>query len=238
MLQLALCYSCQTRELTVLSNPSANGGLIRTELERTVSLSCMASASVTEELQWLRNGALVALHEDNRQNQSSLCIQPISREDNTVVFTCQLKGDASVNASIELEVIYAPELSGMEEITVEEEGDLMLSCDVRAHPPVTVTWMKDAAILDLSSGGFVATNDGVTAQLYVSKIERGLHQGQFSCEANSTIHGTRVKSFKITVEDKTMKFPLEPIIAGIVVVCLTILLAVVSRWDRIMKCCK
>lgn len=35
--------------------------------------------------------------------------------------------------------------------------------------------------------------------------------------------------------DTTMKFPLMPIIAGAVVVCLTALLAVVSRWEKITK---
>lgn len=35
--------------------------------------------------------------------------------------------------------------------------------------------------------------------------------------------------------DKTMKFPLGPMIAGLVVVALTALLAVVSRWRKIVK---
>lgn len=56
------------------------------------------------ELQWFRNGDLVDLKEENRLYRSSLCVQPITKEENGVIFTCQLKGDASVNSSVELDV--------------------------------------------------------------------------------------------------------------------------------------
>lgn len=67
----------------------------------------MADGSIvtsTRELQWFRNGAQVKLAEENSMNRSSLCVQPVTKEDNGAVFTCQLKGDASVNSSIELNV--------------------------------------------------------------------------------------------------------------------------------------
>ncbi|KAL0161843.1 hypothetical protein M9458_041239, partial [Cirrhinus mrigala] len=60
--------------------------------------------SKQKELQWFRNGARVNLAEENRLYRSSLCVQPVTKEDNGVIFTCQLKGDASMNSSIEFDV--------------------------------------------------------------------------------------------------------------------------------------
>lgn len=60
--------------------------------------------SSNQELQWFRNGARVNLAEENRLSRSSLCVQSVSKEDNGVVFRCQVKGDASVNGSIKFDV--------------------------------------------------------------------------------------------------------------------------------------
>lgn len=95
--------------LEIQSDPALNAeGILQIELEKTVSLTCLsAGASGTwaeEELVWLRNGALVQLMEGNKKGRSSLCVTPVTREDNAATFTCQLKGDASVNSSVTLDV--------------------------------------------------------------------------------------------------------------------------------------
>jgi len=85
----------------------ATGSLLKTEVEETVTLTCKTDAGIepsNSELQWFRNGARVNLAQENRQSRSNLCVQSVKKEDNGVVFTCQLKGDASVNGSIKFDV--------------------------------------------------------------------------------------------------------------------------------------
>ncbi|KAG7217257.1 hypothetical protein INR49_027801 [Caranx melampygus] len=89
-----------------------------------------------------------------------------------------------------------------------------------------------------SCGGFTVTKDGFTTWLTAHKAERALHEGTYQCTAHSPLYGEYSKSFPVTVTEKTMKFPLMPMIAGLVVVSLTAILAVFSRWDKITKCCK
>lgn len=132
-----------------------------------------------------------------------------------------------------------PELSGTETVTLEEEEKLLLECDIRANPLVSnITWLLNGSQVDLTEGGFLETNNGFTSQLSVDFVVRSLHEGTYNCLAYSPDYGHHEKTFYVIVTDKTMKFPLIPIIAGLVVVFLTAVLAVVSRWSKIRKCCK
>uniref|UniRef100_A0A4W4GWL0 Transmembrane and immunoglobulin domain containing 1 n=1 Tax=Electrophorus electricus TaxID=8005 RepID=A0A4W4GWL0_ELEEL len=222
--------------VTIHSNPPANGGSVQTELDNTVSLTCVVDMTAGgDELQWYRSGKLVSLRDGNHLDKSNLCVEPVTRGDNGAIFTCQLKVNTSVNASIQLEVNYAPELNGSEEVWVEEKSNAVLSCDIQAHPPVTVVWKKEDKLLDLSSGGYWTSNNGIIAELSISNAKHGVHQGLYTCETTSSVYGLKSKSFAVIVTDKVMKFPLEPTIAGIVVVFLTVLLAIISRWQKITK---
>ncbi|XP_030638961.1 transmembrane and immunoglobulin domain-containing protein 1 [Chanos chanos] len=237
---LLLLFLCSARSgaISVESNHIVNDYLIVTELEETVSLKCRTDEGTGEqELQWLRNGLKVQLTEENKMSESSLCIHPVSREDDGVIFTCQLRKDASMNVTIELEVKYAPDLSGTEEIEVEEQSDVTLSCNVKANPAVTVRWERDGEILDMSTGGYTASNNGVTAELSIKNVKQPIHPGNYMCVATYMAKELS-KTFKLAVTEKTMKFPLGPTIAGVVVVFFTILLAILSRWQKIAKCCK
>ncbi|XP_066502269.1 transmembrane and immunoglobulin domain-containing protein 1 [Hoplias malabaricus] len=236
-LLLLPCIYCT--DVIIKSSPSANEGVIQTEVEKTVTLSCVVEGSPEkEELQWYRNDRLVSLKEENSLQQSHLCVEQISTNDNGAVFTCQLKTNSTTKASILLEVYYAPDLNGSEEVRVAEGSDIALSCDVRAYPPVSVVWKKEDALLDLSSNSYHTSNNGITAQLSISNIKHYVHEGLYTCETSSSVYGKNSKTFSIIVEDKVMKFPLGPMIAGLVVVFLTILLALVSRRKKIMKCFK
>ncbi|XP_076835663.1 transmembrane and immunoglobulin domain-containing protein 1 [Brachyhypopomus gauderio] len=223
--------------VTIQSHPPANGSLVQTELENTVSLTCVVDTTAGGvELEWYRNGRLVSLRDGNRQKQSSLCVEPVTRDDNGAIFTCQIMANASVNTSIQLEVNYGPVLNDSEDVWLEEQSDVVLSCDVRAHPPVTVVWKKADKLLDLSTGGYWSSNNGITAQLTISNAKRDVHHGLYTCETTSSVYGVMSKTFVVIVTDKMMKFPLGPTIAGLVVVFFTALLAVISRWQKITKC--
>ncbi|XP_049598886.1 transmembrane and immunoglobulin domain-containing protein 1 isoform X1 [Syngnathus scovelli] len=241
VLVLALC-AAQTLCVTIESVPNKDGeGVILTELERTVSLVCSSNRSEDDgaELVWLRNGATVILHQGNRKGQSAVCIMPVIHQDNGATFTCRLSSNASIEASVTLNVTYAPMLSGSEGVWVEDASSLMLSCDIFANPPVSsMRWTLNGSAIDIIAGGFTLTNDGFTSRLSANKVEKSKHEGLYRCTVDSPVYGIKSKDFLVTVTEKTVKFPLMPIIAGVVVVSLTAILAIVSRWERIIKCCK
>ncbi|XP_061658975.1 transmembrane and immunoglobulin domain-containing protein 1 isoform X2 [Syngnathoides biaculeatus] len=240
-LVLALC-AAQTLCVTIDSVPGVDGkGVILTELETTVSLVCRSGRSEDEgaELVWLRNGATVTLGEGNRKGQSGVCVMPVIHQDNGATFTCRLSANATVEASVTLNVTYPPMLSGSEAVRVEDDSPLVLDCETFANPPVSsVRWTLNGSALDLLAGGFSMTQDGFTSQLSADKAEKSKHEGLYRCIADSPVYGIKSRDFLVTVTEKTPKFPLIPLIAGAVVLCLSGLLAVVSRWKKIIKCCK
>ncbi|XP_070699714.1 transmembrane and immunoglobulin domain-containing protein 1 [Pempheris klunzingeri] len=243
LFHLFLCCATQTLGVQIQSVPDINGeGVIHTELTKIVSLVCQSDggseAEAEEELVWLRNDAAVSLKEGNKNGRSTVCVTPIIHEDNGANFTCHLRKNATASASVTLNVTYPPQLTGSENVTVEEEAVLVLRCDIWANPPVSsLTWTLNGSKVDLLAGAFTVTNDGFTSQLSAERVEKSLHEGTYQCSADSPIYGGHRKLFHVTVTAKTMKL-MMPIIAGLVVVVLTALLAVASRWKKIATCCK
>ncbi|XP_054899267.1 transmembrane and immunoglobulin domain-containing protein 1 [Poeciliopsis prolifica] len=236
---LPFCASQTSVHIDSTPKPSTDG-VIQTTTQSNVSLVCiLTGAPKDEELVWLRNGAMVKLNDENKQSGSSVCISPVIQKDEGATFTCQLKSNSSHSASVTLNVTYCPDVSGSEEVTLEEEESLNLQCDMKANPLVTsVSWKLNGTMVDLSTGGFIISNDGINTKLYVKKADRSMHEGEYQCTVTSPICESLSKTFQVTVTDKTIKFPLMPMIAGLVVVGLTALLAIVSRWRMIARCFK
>ncbi|MEQ2162615.1 hypothetical protein GOODEAATRI_021570, partial [Goodea atripinnis] len=177
-----------------------------TELEKTVSLVCTLQSGTHDdkELVWLRNEAAVDLKDGNKENRSSVCISPVIIEDEGATFTCHLKSNASNKASVTLNVTYHTDISGLEEVTVEDGESLVLQCHMRANPMVTsVTWKLNGSIVDLLTSSFIITSDGITSKLQINKVERSLHEGLYQCTATSPVYGDRSKSFQLTVTGRT-----------------------------------
>ncbi|XP_059208254.1 transmembrane and immunoglobulin domain-containing protein 1 [Centropristis striata] len=237
---------CATHTLGVeiQSDPEINGDrVIHTELEETVSLVCQLGGShetpADEELVWRRNGNAIRLAEGNRKGRSSVCVSPVIYEDNGATFSCHLSKNNTATASVTLNVTYRPQLSGSEDVAVEAESVLVLQCDIWANPPVSsVTWTLNGSLVDLLAGGFSVISDGFTSRLTAESADKSLHEGAYQCTAESPKYGVSSKQFNVAVTEKIFKFPLMPAIAGIVVLVLTSLLAVASRWKKIRKCCK
>ncbi|XP_077596273.1 transmembrane and immunoglobulin domain-containing protein 1 isoform X2 [Stigmatopora nigra] len=240
-LVFALCTS-HTLCIGIESVPSANDeGVLLTELETTVSLVCRGNRSGEEEVElvWLRNGAKVALKPENRFGQSAVCVTPVIHQDNGATFTCHLAGNASVEDSVTLNVTYPPTLSGSEEVWVEDASPLFLHCDIFSNPPISsVRWTLNGSALNFLTGGFTLSEDGRFSRLSAAKVERSKHEGLYRCVADSPLYGIRSRDFLVGVTEKTLKFPLLPMIAGLVVLFLTVLLAIFARWERITKCFK
>ncbi|MBN3304635.1 TMIG1 protein, partial [Amia calva] len=216
-------------------HPAVSGGVISAQREDTLTLTCEAvEREGDEELDWYRETQRISLGPENRVNTSSLCVSPVSKADNRVTFTCQLRREASVNASIQLDVHFPPELSGTELVTMAQNQQVTFTCDVHANPPVSVSWMKNNERLNLDTGGYTLYQDGREATLSINKIQKS-HEGNYSCVTDSPEYGQRTKSFTLTVEGEWTRFPYEPVIAGGVIVLCTMILAVISRKEKIAK---
>ncbi|KAF7206556.1 transmembrane and immunoglobulin domain-containing protein 1 [Nothobranchius furzeri] len=238
---LLFCHTTQTTGVIIESQPSSSVDVVQVGLRQSVSLACRPDdvAQNEEELVWLRNGEKIKLMEENKKGESKVCISPAIYDDNGATFTCYLQSNSSDVAFVTLNVTYHPELNGSEEVTIEEEESLVLQCDMRANPLLSsMLWTLNGSMVDLLAGGFTVTSDGFTSVLQARRVEKSVHGGTYKCTATSPSAGVHSKLFHVIVTEKTIKFPLMPTIAGLVVVFLTALLAVVSRWKKITKCCK
>lgn len=190
-----------------------------------------------EELIWYRGQRQVSLNPNNQINISNVCVNPVTEDENGIRFTCLLKSNANVNASVYLNVMFAPILSGTTEISIQEGESVTMSCNVNANPQAQMAWYMGNASLILQTGRYRVYQDSGVLQLSISKAEKG-DTGNFSCVAESTF-GKETKVFYLQVKDKVSTFPFEPLIAGIVVVIITLVFGIVSRRKRIAKlCCK
>lgn len=93
-----------------------------------------------------------------------------------------------------------PDLNDTKEVFVEEKNGVVLSCDIRANPPVALVWKRDGEVLDLTTGSYITTNNGITAELTIPKAERDVHQGTYICEVTSHVYGIASRTFTVTVE--------------------------------------
>lgn len=240
LFNLLLLYTTRTSGVKIDASHAVNAqGILETNLEETVSLVCKYEEEADEELVWKRNDALISLKEENKKGLSKLCITPIGYDDNEVTFTCQLGKNSTVTASVTLNVTYPPPLSGSEDVSMEEGSVFALQCDIGANPPVTsVAWKMNGTVVDVLAGGFTISTGAFTSRLTADSTEKNLHETTYECSTSSPKHGIHSKVFHVTVTAETMKFPLLPMIAGLVVVGFTMLLAIISRWKKIRQCCK
>ncbi|MEQ2261186.1 hypothetical protein XENORESO_006909, partial [Xenotaenia resolanae] len=82
------------------------------------------------------------------------------------------------------------DISGLEEVTVEDGESLVLQCHMRANPMVTsVTWKLNGSLVDLLTSSFIITSDGITSKLQINKVERSLHEGLYQFY-NITVYKT------------------------------------------------
>ncbi|XP_062408848.1 transmembrane and immunoglobulin domain-containing protein 1-like [Sardina pilchardus] len=238
---LLLCCACRlgTAGTRVVLSPLDTEGSVSARVGGAVSLNCSAeSGGTSEELEWHRDGQLVRLDPHNHFSPSRLCVQNVTMDDHQVTYTCHLKKNPAVAASVEIKVHFPPDLSGIEYVKVQETKDVSLRCSVWAFPQVAVTWLRDGQPLYLVAHRYTLYQDSREARLTITGVKRETHQAQYSCVTRSWEFGERSKLFHLLVEDKTMDFPLWPMVAAGVVVVLTALLALVSRWNKVSKCWK
>ncbi|KAL2297385.1 hypothetical protein Nmel_016686 [Mimus melanotis] len=98
------------------------------------------------------------------------------------------------------------------------------------------TWLKDNHNLTLQQSRHEVYQTSEIFRLSIKKVQKS-DNGTYTCVVESPLgYGTR--DFHLIVEDKKPVFPTEAVIAGAVVVGLTILFGIVARKDKIFKCFK
>nr|XP_020659141.1 transmembrane and immunoglobulin domain-containing protein 1 [Pogona vitticeps] len=203
----------------------------------TQSLQCTVQNHMQDEqVRWFREGRQVSLKDGNQVNASSICVSPVTVEDDGVSFTCKLARNDSVQVSVTLDVKFAPILSGEDPPPAAEESDVTLSCHVKANPPAQMSWWKNDSTLTLEKSRYQILQTAEVLQLKIQSVQKS-DAGTYTCVAQST-DGEAKRSFHLVVEDKKIPFPTEAVITAAVVVFLTILFAVVARREKIFKCFK
>ncbi|XP_066119238.1 transmembrane and immunoglobulin domain-containing protein 1 isoform X1 [Saccopteryx bilineata] len=228
------------REMTssVLSvNGKTQNYILNTWIGSDESLKCAVENHTRDEgLLWYREEGTVDLKSGNKINSSSVCVSPISENDNGVTFTCKLQRDQSVSISVVLNVIFPPLLSGDDFQTVEEGSNVKLVCNVKANPQAQMMWYKNSSILNLEKNHHQVQQTSESLQLSINKVKKS-DNGTYSCYARSSLE-TKTKDFHLFVKDRAVTVPIEPIIAATVVVFLTLCFGLIARRKRIMKLCR
>lgn len=228
------------REMTssVLTvNDKAENYILDTHLGFHESLKCAVQNHTREEnLLWYRESGKVDLKSGNSVNSSSVCVSPVSENDNGVTFTCKLQRNQSMSISVVLNVIFSPLLSGDDTQTVVEGSDVKLICKVKSNPQAQMVWHKNGSILNLEKNRHQVQQTSESLQLSITKVKKS-DNGTYTCVASSTLN-METKDFYIIVKDRPVTIPIEPIIAACVVVFLTLCFGVIARRHKIMKLCR
>ncbi|XP_037350169.1 transmembrane and immunoglobulin domain-containing protein 1 [Talpa occidentalis] len=201
------------------------------------SLKCAVQNHIREEeLLWYREEGTVDLKSENKKNSSSVCVSPVSENDNGITFTCKLRRNQSVSISVVLNVTFSPILSGDDTQTVEEGREVKLVCKVKSNPPAQMTWHKNGSILNLEKNHHQIQQTSEFFQLSITKVKKS-DNGTYTCIANSAL-AKETKDFYLIVKDRVVTLPMEPVIAACVVVFLTLCFGVIARRNKIMKLCR
>ncbi|XP_078082062.1 transmembrane and immunoglobulin domain-containing protein 1-like [Mustelus asterias] len=207
-------------------------------LSDSLSLTCTAVNNTwDEELVWLRGDRVINLKAMNRVNISTVCVDPITENDDDATFSCRLNKNDNINTTVHLDIRFIPILSrdGEKEIEVYEGNDVALTCNVKSNPPAVMIWYKDNNILKMAGQHSVHWDSGVF-RLSIRKVQK-MESGMYACIANSTL-GSSNLSFHLNVKGKPYELPIEPIVAGLVVVALTALFGIISRRKQIIQLCR
>ncbi|XP_068945280.1 transmembrane and immunoglobulin domain-containing protein 1 [Petaurus breviceps papuanus] len=233
---LILLLPCGLMNVILTVNNNTQNYILKTMPGASESLKCaVQNHNQREELLWYREDRMVDLKDENKINSSDICISPVDKDDNGVTFTCMLQRNESVNISVTLNVIYKPILNGTDRQIVEEGKSIKIDCTVRSNPQARMTWYRNNSVLNLEKDHHEIYQTSELFQLSISNVLKS-DNGTYTCHANSSLN-LEVKDFHLIIEDKKITVPIEPIIAAIVVVVLTILFGLIARRKKIMKLC-
>ncbi|XP_004685202.1 PREDICTED: transmembrane and immunoglobulin domain-containing protein 1 [Condylura cristata] len=237
LLIVILFLPCEITSSVLTVNDKTENYILDTMPGSYESLKCaVQNPTREEELLWYRQEGTVDLKSGNKKNSSSVCVSPVSEDDNGVTFTCKLQRDQSVSLSVVLNVTFSPILSGDDVQTVEEGSEVKLVCKVKSNPQAQMIWHKNGNLLNLEKNHHQIQQTSEFLQLSFTKVKKS-DNGTYTCIASSTMN-KETKDFYLIVKDRVLTVPIEPIIAACVVVFLTLCFGVIARRNKIMKLCR
>ncbi|XP_043574364.1 transmembrane and immunoglobulin domain-containing protein 1 [Chiloscyllium plagiosum] len=204
-----------------------------------VSLTCAAVNNThDEELVWFRGDREINLKSKNRINVSTVCIDPITENDDEAKFSCHLNKNHKINTTVRLDIKFMPILNrdGDGQIDVYAGNNVKLQCNVKSNPPAAMSWHKDNSALKMVTGKHSVYWDSGVFTLSIKKVEN-TDNGTYVCVADSAL-GSNNLTFHLNVKDKPYVVPFEPIVAGLTVVLLTAFFGIFSRRKIIIQACK
>ncbi|XP_038615645.1 transmembrane and immunoglobulin domain-containing protein 1 isoform X1 [Tachyglossus aculeatus] len=227
---------CGETSVTLTVNDYPGNHTLDTQSGSIQSLKCAVhNHSREEELLWYREDGQVDLKPGNKINTSYICVSPLSENDHGVTFTCKLQRDHSVQISVILNVTFPPALSEEDTQTAEEGNNVLLTCNAKSNPQAQMAWYRNNSTLVLEKGRHQIQQTSDVFQLSIATVKKS-DNGTYTCIANSTSILQRM-DFHLIVQDKKFVVPMEPIIAAMVVVLLTISFGIFARRERIRKFC-
>ncbi|XP_078278933.1 transmembrane and immunoglobulin domain-containing protein 1-like [Rhinoraja longicauda] len=238
-LALDATMASRDRSIDVAINNSTANQKLRLNISGVVSLRCdVVNGTRDEELVWLRGDRVVNLRPTNRINVSTVCIDPVTANDDDVTFSCHVGSNPSLMRNVLLDVRFVPILSrdGDEGVNVYRGQDATLTCNVKSNPAAVMAWYKDDEPLRLEAGRHQVYRDSKAFTLTIRKVQRE-DNGTYICRAESTL-GSGHLTFHLNVQAKPDVVPFEPIIAGALVILLTVLFGILSRKNKIIECCR
>uniref|UniRef100_A0A8C5Q0Q3 Transmembrane and immunoglobulin domain containing 1 n=1 Tax=Leptobrachium leishanense TaxID=445787 RepID=A0A8C5Q0Q3_9ANUR len=187
-----------------------------------------------ETLIWYRGSSQVNVSQDNSINSSCIRVFPLSHEDNEESFTCLLKSNTSMKLSLQMDVKFDPILTAENNMTVELEKTVQLSCHFKANPQATMSWLKNGISAPIGPR-FAQYLGSDVFQLTITKAE-STDAGNYTCQA-VTNNGTFTTKITLIVVAKKAVLPIEAIAAAVVVGALIILFGMFARRNEIFKSC-
>ncbi|XP_063813462.1 transmembrane and immunoglobulin domain-containing protein 1 [Pseudophryne corroboree] len=236
-LLLFVSYPLTATAIELLMNNKAYDDQLTLNISESANLRCDVTSNTADEtLIWYRGTQQVNIKSENSVNTSNVCIPELTTADNGVSFTCLLKSNTTIKRSLQLNVLFSPELTGDSQITVEVGKNVQITCGFKANPAAIMFWRQNGRVFTLTSRYSVSMTTN-SLQLSITKAEM-TDTANYSCVALTDNGNETISVFELIVEDRKAVLPVEAIAAAVVVGALIIAFGLFARRDHIIKCKK
>ncbi|EEB18285.1 limbic system-associated membrane protein precursor, putative [Pediculus humanus corporis] len=179
-----------THTLEILVPPRihhvTSGGNVEVKKGQTVTLECRASGNPVPSVAWSRKNNVLPSGEKSREGSSITIEQATRHQAGTYLCTASNGVGDSAIQSINLHVLYPPEVEVERSWVHSGEGfEAQLVCIVHADPPSDVLWYRDTLRLDTTERRSFETR-GSRHTLIIRKVQAS-DFGNYSCVADNTL---------------------------------------------------
>ncbi|XP_069801516.1 transmembrane and immunoglobulin domain-containing protein 1 [Dendropsophus ebraccatus] len=233
LLAVLLPFLPEGSATVLLLNNASHDDRFNANLNATATLRCEVVNNTNDEtLIWYRGTQQVDIKSENSVNISNVCIPQLTMEDNGVSFTCALERDLTIKRSVQLNVLYAPVLSGDTRILAEEGKTVQVTCGFKANPAASMFWRQNGSLFTLPSR-YKQDMTSDSLLLTIEKVEK-TDAANYTCVALLSNGNETVRVIEVIVGDRQPGLPVEAIAAAVVVGALIIAFGLFARRDKLM----